>query len=69
VTTDQPPAPTVALPRSPGAPRRLANRRGVSQEGSRKDLVSCARPHTARKTPDSQVATHNQAHQIRHKIR
>lgn len=66
--TDQPPAPTMALPRVPRAPRSPANRRGVSQEGPGKDLVSCARPHTGPETPDAQVATHNGAPQIRHKI-
>jgi hypothetical protein len=40
----------------------------VSQEGSRKDLVSCASPHTGPETPDAQVATHNGAPQTRHKI-
>jgi hypothetical protein len=67
VRTDPWPA-TMAIPRPPEAPRSPANRRGVSQEGAGKDLVSCASPHTGPETPDAQVATHNGAPQTRHKI-
>jgi hypothetical protein len=68
VTGDQPAAPTMALPRPGRAPRSPANRRGVSQEGSGKDLVSCVSTRTAPKSPDTQVATHNQPIKPGHKI-